>query len=343
MGFIGTVFGSLFTKLPVFYVTLDALGTLYKFRKPVSVQYLQVAQRCGLKAKVDLKQLEQAFKSSFKHHSKSYPNYGKGKLDNPEAWWNLVVKQAFGQLVEGGESALPANLGPALYKHFSSGAAYELFPDVKPFLQSMATIKQRAIDPDGPIVLTGIVTNSDPRVEEVLRDLGLRVGPSKVPGFAAIGPRLREHTGPGPVESIFRDYYNIGNDFDLISTSYEADAEKPESGIWLNAQILGAPTVLSRGEQEVTGQSYDLKTAFKIFSAAKYSTSSSKLVRIHVGDEYEKDYLGASNADWEAILLARGDIPTDATGEDVKVVRSLNELAMIVNVMANEFFEQYGK
>lgn len=332
----------MFTKIPLFLVTFDALGTLYKFREPVAVQYSKVARSCGLNAKVDLKKLDHAFRSSFKHHNASYPNYGKGKLDNPEEWWNLVVKQAFGQVVGGGESALPPTLGTALYKHFSSGAAYELFSDVRPFLQSMTAIKRRAVDPGGPIVLTGVVTNSDPRVEVVLRDLGLHVGPSKVPGFSDIGPKVRGR-GPGAPESMFWDYYKIENDFDFISTSYHADAEKPEAGIWNTAEILCAPTVLSRVEQNVGPMENTIKGLFKKLSAAHYTTSSNECVRIHIGDEYSKDYLGARDAGWEGILLARKGVDTDTLGDhDVKVIESLDELAMIVNVMANEFFDQYG-
>jgi putative hydrolase of the HAD superfamily len=348
MGLLSSVFTTLFVKpqrLPMFLVTLDALGTLYTFRQPVAVQYLQVARQCGLDAKIDPKELDQAFRKSYKHHNSTYPNYGKNKLESPEIWWHLLVNQAFSQLVEGGESALPSNLGSALYKHFSSGAAYEPFPDVKPFLQSMAALKRRFTHPDGPIVLTGVVTNSDPRVAVVLRDLGFRVGPSSLPNFQDVTRMAREAAGDTSataLESVFRGYYNVNNDFDVLSTSYEADAEKPSGEIWDRAELLAHPTGLSRGEQSIEIQPTEsLRSQFwKTASAVKYRIDNAKKMRIHVGDEYSKDYLGAANAGWEALHLAREEDQLKGIPDGAKVVRSLDEVAMIVNVMANEFFEQ---
>ena len=319
------LFNALFGKsvqIPTFLVTLDALGTLYKFRKPVAVQYLEVARQCGLEAKLDPKELDKAFRQSFKHHNIAYPNYGKDKLESPEEWWNLVVRQAFGQLVEGRESALPPNLGGALYKHFSSGTAYEPFPDVRPFLRSIAALKRRCTDVDGPMVLTGVVTNSDPRVRVVLQDMGFRVGPSKIPDFQDVrkfvGEQIRNSTG---LESVFRDYYNINNDFDVLSTSYDAEAEKPEAAIWTYTGSLISPTALSRGEQAFENMDTKRQDAMKVLEAVKYQNSREKRIRIHIGDEYPKDYLGATNAGWEALHLAREDNSSEAVGRDVQVVR----------------------
>ncbi|KIW72688.1 hypothetical protein PV04_00865 [Phialophora macrospora] len=348
MGLLGSLFTTLFVKpqrLPMFLVTFDALGTLYTFRQPVAVQYLQVARQCGLDAKIDPKELDLAFRKSYKHHNSAYPNYGKHKLESPEVWWHLLVNEAFSQLVAGGESALPSNLGSALYKHFSSGAAYEPFPDVKPFLQSMAGLKRRFTDPDGPIVLTGVVTNSDPRVAVVLRDLGFRVGPSSLPNFQDVTRMAREAAGDtssAALESVFRGYYNINNDFDILSTSYDADAEKPSGEIWDRAERLAHPTGLSRGEQSIQiNPTESLRSQFwKTASAVKYRIDNTKKMRIHVGDEYMKDYLGAANAGWEALHLAREEDHLQGISDEVKVVRSLDEVAMIVNVMANEFCEQ---
>ncbi|EXJ65747.1 uncharacterized protein A1O5_11275 [Cladophialophora psammophila CBS 110553] len=338
------LFSALFhpKKLPMLVVTLDALGTLYNFRQPVAVQYVQVAESCGLKARVDLKKLDRSFKSSLKHYNAAHPNYGKKTLGSPEIWWTKVVNRAFGDLVEGGEVALPKDLGPALYKHFSSGAAYEPFPDVKPFLQSMASLKKQFAHPEGPLVATGIVTNSDPRVRVVLQDMGFRTGPSSIPDFESV---MKTHMDslrdPSKLafDSPFKDYYNLQNDFDFLCTSYDADAEKPDEKIWLEALRLVFPMPISRSEQNCEPASSITDAFRKVSSAISHQVDISRTLRIHIGDEYAKDYVGAIGVGWEALHLDReGGGP--ALRSDVKVVQSLEEAAMVVNLMAHEYFGQ---
>ena len=330
-------------NVPSCLVTLDALGTLYKFRQPVATQYLHVARECGLTAKLDLGELDRSFKQSFRHYSSEYPNYGKRNLENPAAWWNLVVRQAFGQVVQGGESSLPQDLGSAIYRHFSSGAAYELFPDVKPFLRSMAALKRLYRDPDGPIVLTGIVTNSDPR-ENLLQTLGLRVGPSQDIGVSDMVQSLRDMTKEPRsltgLEVPYQDFYDINNDFDVMTTSYDAGVEKPDAGIWMHAVRTTGSIAQSRAHGTIEQTKDLLENHNKTMMTIRYHLDEAKMMRIHVGDEYSKDYVGATNAGWEALHLARQNDPPEGLGRDVKMIRSLDEVAMILNVMANDFFEQ---
>ena len=336
MGWISSFFNS--KTIPVLVVTLDALGTLYKFRRPVAVQYQEVATGFGLKANIDLKLLDQAFKNSLKYHNDVFPNYGKKKLESPEVWWTMVVNRAFGELVPGGEKAIPQGLGPALYNHFSSGAAYVPYPDVTPFLRSMATLKRQFTVPAGPLILTGIVTNSDPRVRVVLEDMGYgNIGPSRV-------PKLRDVSFRPPfndLRTVFKDYYNIANDFDFLCTSYDTHAEKPSRRIWANATELTLPTTVSRGQQSLESFTSPQAALQKASAAVRYVPSLSSMLKIHIGDDYDKDYLGASNAGWEALLLARdGEGSTDRKA-DVKMVKSLDEAAMVVNLMAQELVAKY--
>jgi FMN phosphatase YigB (HAD superfamily) len=155
-------------------VSLDALGTLYKFREPVAVQYSKIARQCGFNGDYETSQLDKSFRSAFKKQNKLYPNYGKENLPNPQVWWEYLVEQTFEPFTTL-SAPLPAETGRRLYEHFSSGDAYELFPDVQPFMETMAKLKNDFSDPDGPIVLTGIITNSDARVHNVLASMGLRV------------------------------------------------------------------------------------------------------------------------------------------------------------------------
>src|SRR2546423_8723047 len=47
-------------------LTLDAFGTLYHPKRPIAVQYLEVSRRCGLKANIQVPELEASFRKAFK-------------------------------------------------------------------------------------------------------------------------------------------------------------------------------------------------------------------------------------------------------------------------------------
>ncbi|KAG9769644.1 hypothetical protein KCU88_g6803, partial [Aureobasidium melanogenum] len=325
-------------KVPTLVVTLDALGTLYRFREPVASQYQKVARRCGLQVNVDAAELDRAFRSSFKHYNTVYPNYGKGKLRDPEVWWTKLVNRAFREVVN--QQDIPHDLGANLYRHFSSGEAYELYPDVQDFLQTMRALKHRFQNPDGPLIATGVVTNSDPRVRLVLQDLGLKVGPSSVPqiGLGAsitdTANRLKNQDYEGLLVTPFVNYFALDNDFDVLCTSYEAGAEKPDMLIWLAARQLITPIPGSRAEQAVD---MTLSPPHKGMTEC-LSHEVGDLTWIHIGDEYSKDYLGALDADLDALLLRREDAVSSLPTEDVKSVSTLVEAAMVVNVMAQGRF-----
>lgn len=328
-------------KVPAFVVSLDALGTLYRFREPVSSQYQKVAQRCGLKANIDPAKLDQAFRSSFKHYNTVYPNYGKGKLRDPEAWWTKLVNRAFREVVD--QEEIPHDLGVSLYQHFSSGEAYELYDDVQPFLQTVRTLKDRYSDPDGPLIATGVITNSDPRVRLVLEDLGLKVGPSSLPqidfrqSIADTANRVRTQEYKALLASPFVDYFAADNDFDFLCTSYVTGSEKPDINIWLGAQRFIVPIPGSRAEQAVdTSTSPPHKG---MTECLRHEVGD--VTWIHIGDEYAKDYVGALGAGLEALLLRRDQDPSSIAENDVKSISSLEEAAMVVSVMVQERFPDH--
>jgi FMN phosphatase YigB (HAD superfamily) len=135
-------------------LTLDAFGTLYHPKRPIAVQYLEVARRCGLKANIQVPELEASFRKAFKDQSRRYPNYGKSKGMSVETWWDNVVYRAFHPLCNGHE--IPASLCSTLFRHFSSRDAYALYPAVLPFLQMMRELREKFSDPKGPIILVGV-------------------------------------------------------------------------------------------------------------------------------------------------------------------------------------------
>jgi len=327
---------------PGIVVSLDALGTIYKFREPITTQYIKVAERCGLKEK-DIRKadLGKAFLKSFKEISDEYPNYGKGQLSSPRAWWKTVVNDAFRRVVD--EAQIPDHIGDELYNHFTSSAAYELYPDVPSFFASMRELKQQYSRPDDPPVFVGVISNSDPRVKSVLQSLGLRVGIDSMPKIESVRERTNR-TGPDMAEimkSVWHYAYNPLNDIDFLATSYEASAEKPEPEIYSHAATLANVNFASKLEQ----QHEDWTPTFQTMRAKVQITRQMNTIKeskfIHIGDDYEKDYLGAMDVGIDALHLVREDHKVEV-GQGATTVTDLYQAAAAVRIIAEQELRKNG-
>jgi FMN phosphatase YigB (HAD superfamily) len=314
-------------------VSLDALGTLYKFREPVAVQYSKIARQCGFKGEYDIAQLEKSFKSAFKTQNKLFPNYGGGQLPHPQVWWEDLVDRTFGPFTTL-STPLPAETGRRLYEHFTSGNAYELFPDVQPFLETMSKLKNDFSDPDGSIVLTGIITNSDPRVHNVLNSLGLRVNVSR-PARTDIQSSMKvawDQAKDMRIVTPINHMYNSGDHFNFILTSCEVGSEKPDPAIFARGENLARVLSLSRLFQE-NEKPETAREAWAVLAKTLRSRKDHSSYKwIHIGDDYEKDYEGAKDYGFEALLLDRDG---SHTGKE-NVVSSLQEAGLVINIMAQD-------
>lgn len=310
-------------------VTLDALGTLYRFKKPFAAQYIELAQRAGVKQDIKVDQLEQAFKSAYKIHVKEYPNYGHGTLKEPSEWWDVLVTRTFSQLIKDVPSQLPRQL----YHHFTSADAYELYPDVQPFLQSIHGLRNRFSDPKGSSILTGVITNSDPRVSQVLAALSLKVGVVNIPTNDEIRDSAAASVQSGKLETPWSNAYDPTNDFDFLTTGYQAGAEKPDPKIWNFADFQASLVAISKSQKGMELPEGRFKSAIAVVANAVSNVGKTDNMQwIHIGDELEKDYLGARSVGREALLLDRdGSIEAE-----VDKVASLEDAATVVNLMAQE-------
>lgn len=121
-------------------------------------------------------------------------------------------------------------------------------------------------------VVVGVITNSDDRVPDILSSLGLDVSPMRYgateahPGTLA-GPR--------------------SHDVDFHCMSYDVGVEKPDRRIFQAAEDMLAQIIETREGKDPTESRADLDTWEKLY----------------VGDEYEKDVVGAQNAGWKVALL----------------------------------------
>lgn len=291
-------------------ITLDAQDTLYKFKKPIATQYVELARQHGVQSTIDEDALASAFKTSFKAMSNSFPNYGHDTLDSPKTWWVRVVNDAFEHVIS--KTEIPETLPGGLYDHFATAAAYDLYPDVTPFFERMRRLKRRH-NSDATSMFVGLISNSDPRVKSVLDHLGLKVGTDTLDSHAEAA------------KDTMVTLYRPDDDLDFVTTSCAAMIEKPHREIFEHAKAMAHCLNVSRNEQRGLGAL--VKEEQTVASAApEYSTL------IHVGDDYKKDYLGAKNAGWKAIYLTRDG----GVANHVNAVRTLTEAADIIEFTLNK-------
>ncbi|XP_069984249.1 haloacid dehalogenase-like hydrolase domain-containing protein 3 isoform X2 [Penaeus vannamei] len=142
-------------------ITLDANNTLLKFRTSPGEQYAAVAKLYGIDA--DPKRLTNAFGSSFKKQENISPNFGASCI-GWQNWWLSVVKDTFHGADYHADDKTLTSVGYHLLKHFSTSNPYELFDGTIPFLEKISNRTSKL----------GVISNSDDRLDEILRQLGVR-------------------------------------------------------------------------------------------------------------------------------------------------------------------------
>ncbi|KAJ5692413.1 hypothetical protein N7462_001836 [Penicillium macrosclerotiorum] len=317
-------------------LTLDAFETLFHPRPPVPEQYATTAHRFGLsRTVVTPERVKAAFKDVYRAQAKLHPNYGRadvlrGRYGGPKQWWEEVIRGSFAKVLaaDGARQPtapklqddkyvdLPPGLVNALLDRFAGAGGYTLYDDVVPFFARMRELRTTSTKPFDRVVI-GVISNSDDRVPDVLKALGLRVGDMRadqdlssmeLPGFEERGAsvhsvRLQEIGAKSQTSS--------DADLDLVITSYEAGEEKPNRVIFdvarRQARLLAQAEAHTHGSTPVGIEDMD------------------DWICVHVGDDYEKDYLAAMDAGWQSYFLARGQ-NGESEKRPAKTIRSLMDL-----------------
>jgi FMN phosphatase YigB (HAD superfamily) len=210
-----------------------------------------------------------------------------------------VIHKTFQPLI-GSNKELPKDLAPRLLHRFSSNEGYMLSPGVGSLLRLLKQQQQQGC----PRIVAGVITNSDDRVPGILSSLGLRVSPFRF-GSSSIYP----------VETVGQQY-----DVDLHCMSYDVGSTKPDKRIFDAAEEMANRLLAAQQGFDPDGD--------------KAGSVSATLpwLKVFVGDEYEKDIVGARNAGWNAVFVgAEGG----RTGEE----NSLN-LKQEGNMTLEEVFPQ---
>ena len=164
-----------------------------------------------------------------------------------------------------------------LWHQFGSSKAYHLQPHALDLFKSLKTIRtrnQRGREFLFPVV--GVLTNSDPRVSNILTSLGIQVAETGDKKHNKQGVKVEQEAAASsmkPQHGIEIDY-----DIDFIITSYDAGVEKP------------APAIFEVAYQK--GRSF-----------VPDSLNHGHLQSMHIGDDVKEDYQGAKEARWRGILV----------------------------------------
>lgn len=166
----------------------------------------------------------------------------------------------------GEKQKMPTELVPKLLQRFWCDEGYCLYKDAVPLIRQLRE-SHKASDTR---VLVAVITNSDDRVPDILTSLGMQISPVRY------GTKFENM----PATS-WQD------DVDFSVMSYDVGHEKPDKRIFAAAEEV-LQTKLD-GEGGVSEADRDPEQWRKVY----------------VGDEYDKDVVGALEAGWNAVLIDR--------------------------------------
>jgi putative hydrolase of the HAD superfamily len=166
-------------------IFFDAGGTLIEVAEPVGETYARAARAEGARASAAT--LSSAFRAAFAAAPPlAFPGAAEATLRGLErAWWRERVLDTFTRAGVGLPPSAFERVFEAAFEHFARGAAWRIFDDVRPTLDSL---RRRGLR-------LAVVSNFDARLRTVLSDLDLAAAFDAVVlstecGFAKPDPRI---------------------------------------------------------------------------------------------------------------------------------------------------------
>lgn len=193
-------------------ISFDATGTLVSLRHSPGTLYEQVAREDFGYTGLDIKSLDKGFKRNFKALSTEYPNYGKAHDLHWRSWWSLLVQRTFKDVAVVIDPGHFEAIVDKLIKMFETEDCWTRTTDQA--VDFVRQIKDMGLH-------TCVITNSDPRTEKILRNLGYP-------------------------------------DFDFVLSAYDTGVEKPDSRIFELASNRCRGTVISPWEAMHIGNDFKL-------------------------------------------------------------------------------------
>lgn len=175
-------------------------------------------------------------------------------------------------------------------------------PQLTTLLRELRQQKSKRYDQ----IVVGVITNSDDRVPDILSSMGLHVSQLR---YGSLDPNRRNKASTGTESSPHRMY-----DLGFHCMSYDVGAEKPDPRIFRAAEEMLPVALASKANaqaRQVYGKAShaDQQGVGPGAPDALYNTHDTHPVmlqnwdKILVGDEWEKDVVGAQLAGWYPVLL----------------------------------------
>lgn len=148
-------------------LTFDALGTLFNLRKPASSIYMEIGKKYypnKPKYAFGPKKMAWRFEKKLPIVQRKHPNYGKEQGLSVKEWWIKVMWETFARK----HHPLPARLTDELFDLFNTAKPYQMEEDA---IQFFKDYEEKGLPYEQ--VRLGMITNSDPRMINVLDDFGI--------------------------------------------------------------------------------------------------------------------------------------------------------------------------
>lgn len=184
-------------------ITFDVTDTLLTFRRPPAIEYVRVAQQFG-HHDVLAEQVAPLFGPHFKHMANKYPNFGRNHEMDWQDWWRQLIANILSDVKPTISPSDTRHIADLLIADYQTAECWRKLPTANELIDTMRA--------DGCNKIIGIISNFDPRLRILLKDISLPA-------------------------------------FDFVLTSYEAGTAKPHASIFEMAQQLAGSEI--RPEQSL--------------------------------------------------------------------------------------------
>lgn len=177
---------------PFKLITFDITGTLLKYRSSPAKEYLKILNKYGLK--VRLSTLEDLINENWTSMTKIHPNFGLNTGLGWENYWRNYAQNVYSKAFKidniSSNVALKTIIDE-LMMTYNTGETFEIQNGAIDLLEYLKNEQ----------VLLGVISNYDPRIKHILKNLG------------------------------------ISHYFNFILSSYEVGFEKPDTNIFREAEL----------------------------------------------------------------------------------------------------------
>jgi len=140
-------------------IFFDAAGTLIRLTKSVGAHYALVAQRQGLA--LDPDKLTRAFAIIWREMPLR-PATGEPREDDDKGWWRELVERLLDRVSPGIDPLDRDTFFEAAYGYFAEAGVWELYPEVREVIETLAPRYQLAV-----------ISNFDGRLRVILERLSI--------------------------------------------------------------------------------------------------------------------------------------------------------------------------